>query len=167
MGCDIHIFVEYREFGRTGRWRSLAEGEMRGDRDYEMFSALAGVRGDGPAPKGLPDDLSSQAFRATTLFVAEYGGRFDGATSPQRAAEWIKSGLSKVAQTDGSGNIVRVTHPDLHSHSWSSRDELDRAIAALRAQHAPVPMFYVVLSDILASLSRSGCESRIVYWFDN
>lgn len=27
-------------------------------RNYKRFAALAGVRGDGPAAKGLPDDLS-------------------------------------------------------------------------------------------------------------
>jgi len=34
------------------------------DRNYEFFAALAGVRGEGPEPRGIPDDLAplTQAF---------------------------------------------------------------------------------------------------------
>jgi hypothetical protein len=31
------------------------------DRNYELFAALAGVRGDGPKARGLPDDMSDLA----------------------------------------------------------------------------------------------------------
>ncbi len=88
MGCDIHIIVEYKHKDRWvgvhacesadhnshalyptgngnqslndmpkewgGYWR--CEG-----RNYELFGRLSGVRGDGPAPNGLPPDISELA----------------------------------------------------------------------------------------------------------
>ena len=45
-------------FGRLGR------------RDYEFFARLAGVRGDGPAPNGVPPDVSALTQRC----VSRWGG---------------------------------------------------------------------------------------------
>jgi len=82
MGADIHMYVEKRM--PSGNWvcvrnlnepisskslnlmyqdRSASNEEFMGfwelrNRNYELFSALAGVRGDGPEPKGLPQDVS-------------------------------------------------------------------------------------------------------------
>lgn len=74
MGCDIHIFPEYQVDG--GAWQSHpdisieVEGKGTPDeytyisydsgvyRDYELFAALAGVRGRGPAAKGIPTSIS-------------------------------------------------------------------------------------------------------------
>jgi hypothetical protein len=73
MGCDIHTFLEYRVDG--GAWQShpdiKVDEEQDGDntyrsvwmstgihRDYQLFAALAGVRGEGPEPSGIPTNLS-------------------------------------------------------------------------------------------------------------
>ena len=54
MGCDIHGWVE----AKIGdKWVAITELYSDG-RNYERFAALAGVRGDGPEPKGIPDDIS-------------------------------------------------------------------------------------------------------------
>lgn len=72
MGCDIHIVVERRWEGRwigvrTDAWLSSgsyadASSELVapavGRRNYAFFARLAGVRGTGPVPHGLPDDAS-------------------------------------------------------------------------------------------------------------
>lgn len=75
MGCDIHIVVERKW---EGRWIGLHavpymrtyerkdEEPLRSNfvswdmknRNYDLFAKLAGVRGDGPEPKGIPDDAS-------------------------------------------------------------------------------------------------------------
>lgn len=78
MGCDIHVVIE-KKFG--DKWigmelcRSIShypfdseKGELADkpgyiwhparSRNYELFAKLAGVRGDGPDPKGLPEDAS-------------------------------------------------------------------------------------------------------------
>lgn len=72
MGCDIHLVVERRV---EQRWvavrimRSISTAApinygmnfatpASKERNYDRFAALAGVRGPGPAPRGLPDDVS-------------------------------------------------------------------------------------------------------------
>ena len=72
MGCDIHIVVERKWNGRwvgvrtdqgftRGGYKSK-EGDWVypevGRRDYAFFARLAGVRGDGPDPLGIPGDAS-------------------------------------------------------------------------------------------------------------
>jgi hypothetical protein len=72
MGADIHIVIE-RRYG--DKWVGVRTDEgipklgyadtgwdynapAVGQRDYAFFARLAGVRGDGPSPVGLPDDAS-------------------------------------------------------------------------------------------------------------
>ena len=56
MGCDIHMFLERKV---NNKWVMVNEiDNSLTDRDYSFFSDLAGVRGEGPKPKGLPDDIS-------------------------------------------------------------------------------------------------------------
>lgn len=64
MGCDIHAFIERRAVAARStdhRWEFVMadRGDPRwGDRNYQLFAALAGVRGEGPDAKGLPTDIS-------------------------------------------------------------------------------------------------------------
>lgn len=60
MGCDIHIAIEKKIEGQWVmidflRYTEYTHGK---DRNYKRFAALAGVRGDGPAPLGVPKDVS-------------------------------------------------------------------------------------------------------------
>lgn len=66
MGCDIHIALEKQV---ADKWVLVnrVEGPAR-KRNYERFAKLAGVRGEGPAPKGLPADISAGAH----LFATEW-----------------------------------------------------------------------------------------------
>jgi hypothetical protein len=78
MGCDIHFTVERKVKDKwigvyssdlTPRMPSVSYdhheiGTMTNvvpamkNRNYSFFTALAGVRGDGPEAKGVPDDMS-------------------------------------------------------------------------------------------------------------
>lgn len=54
MGCDIHAHVEVKV---KGVWEHYNIPDI--GRDYDLFSRMAGVRGDsGVEPKGLPKKLS-------------------------------------------------------------------------------------------------------------
>ena len=56
MGSDIHIHIEIRY---KGTWEHYSV--VKGIRWYDLFGAMAGVRGDGPPivePKGVPEDMS-------------------------------------------------------------------------------------------------------------
>ncbi len=69
MGCDIHGTVEKKIGSKWIMVNRLHYKQECMRRDYHRFAALAGVRGDGPHPKGLPVDMSE----STRLFVEEYG----------------------------------------------------------------------------------------------
>lgn len=65
MGCDIHGWVEKKT---DKGWVGIAELKD-GERNYGRFTMLAGVRGDGPDPLGIPDDAS----QTTEHFIEEWG----------------------------------------------------------------------------------------------
>jgi hypothetical protein len=83
MGCDIHTVIERKVgdewitvdtcLGHHKQWVKQGEYDYSAPvvtgRNYARFAALAGVRGDGPAARGLPDDLSQ-----TARFLADHYG---------------------------------------------------------------------------------------------
>ena len=82
MGCDIHMVLEQKH---NGGWVGIhsyphldaatftsspyrVKEEQLGStwpeitgRNYELFARLAGVRGEGPEPLGVPEDVSTLA----------------------------------------------------------------------------------------------------------
>lgn len=60
MGADIHLFLERKaKIKGEDKWVGLKKVPGPADnRNYRLFADLAGVRGEGPEPKGLPDDVS-------------------------------------------------------------------------------------------------------------
>lgn len=79
MGCDIHLYMEYRT-SKGESWHAIAAGEFYQPRYYHYFSLLAGVRQrdiEQPVfqPRGLPSDLGYQV-------QSEWdGGRMDWHTA--------------------------------------------------------------------------------------
>ena len=74
MGCDIHMLVELKTAEGWQLVRTIEPVQAGGEhglvyplalaRNYERFARLANVRGSGPAPKGLPDNVSAAALCA-------------------------------------------------------------------------------------------------------
>lgn len=58
-------------------------------RDYRFFAALAGVRGDGPEAKGLPNDINP----ATAYWLERWGGDHTPSWYPidEFCAIWMKT----------------------------------------------------------------------------
>ncbi len=90
MGCDIHGAVEIKVDGVWHLWAPLEDT----CRDYERFGALAGVRSEGPPPRGLPGDMSV----VTKLIVDDWG--VDG-----HSHSWlpIREAAKVFASTGGDG----------------------------------------------------------------
>lgn len=77
MGCDIHFIVEKKINDRwigvysTQHTPHMARSPQDmyapcrtvwcDNQDYAFFAAIAGVRGEGPEPNGLPEDISELA----------------------------------------------------------------------------------------------------------
>jgi hypothetical protein len=112
MGCDIHIYVESRY--RDGEaWNFMMhEDACYGDRNYELFSILAGVRNRFnitpiSEPRGIPDDVdpylkknleqyADHSFSWLTLKeIKEYKWDQDrhmsGLVSPSDMDEWKRT----------------------------------------------------------------------------
>ena len=72
MGADIHTMLEKEIDGEwvlvhVPNWDVPAER-----RNYARFAKLARVRGDGPAPKGAPLDIS----KGVQYCLSKWGDRF-------------------------------------------------------------------------------------------
>lgn len=142
MGTDIHIFPEILSYdnGKTldrNPW-VVSLGEYRGiARCYLLFGIMAGVRGDTAdmivSPRGLPKNVGCGVQR--TYFFCVYADNDAKkyvnnpyAVCETQAENYIKSGLSKVVDAKntyltGQGEYS-ITHPDWHSASHLSTDEL-------------------------------------------
>jgi hypothetical protein len=116
LGCDIHPVLEKRwtnpETGetkwvgqhaypyvtipaiwkdgkviQTNYWHSPRPQQ----RHYGLFAKLAGVRGDGPEPRGYPDDVSD----LTLMELGSVGGNADlHSHSWASAREWVQACLA-------------------------------------------------------------------------
>lgn len=149
MGCDIHGTVEHYI---DGEWVLIREipypkkydhdgKESAQDRLYDRFALLAGVRGEGPAPKGLPDDIS-----AGTKYY------FEGWEADAHSMSW-NNAVEFVAICEQTSNRERskwaLALPEQESLSyWLEIDDYYD-----REQHYE-PLEVAV-------------KWRVIYWFDN
>ncbi len=172
MGCDIHLYLEYQE-GVTHEgqpiWSTFVSNGGR--RDYTMFGLLAGVRsGDDPIypPKGVPEGkLAWQTENDLYLFVTDDPGRgeLEGWCTTSQAKSWgnpiIPHGGSSHCKTRG---------PDWHSFSWLTREEYQTVLAKYMFDPAHGYQYSPEWDAILAAMlmfEERGCQTRIVFWFDN
>jgi hypothetical protein len=161
MGCDIHLYVEKRL--KNGDWafvRNLNEG-INGEglrpwggqgrsvgghwglsgRNYNLFSRLAGVRGPGPAPKGLPNNVSEFLYEEHM----SYGGDAHSA-SWTLPLEFMEEYIASLQAYDEGAPLDKYV-------------QLRLAEGAERALE-------IFMRD-MCSLDMDGHEYRFVYWFDN
>lgn len=132
MGCDIHCYIEYREKDRS-EWNDFG-GRINPGRNYWMFTAMAGVRGDDIPhiePRGRLKDMASSARYDDYIFVSEQQTEpfvhESGETyfSPDYAEECVSKGYCEWTDE----RKCFVTNSDHHTHSWLSADEFELALA--------------------------------------
>ena len=161
LGADIHFVVEHKnpddDFGWVGSYSTgspvsvtpysdgflnsaqdttHALGKLK-RRDYAFFTNLAGVRGEGPDPKGIPADASP-----TTMRQAKYWDGDGHSHSYMSLREFVLTklisgeGISKAAKSklDGDDPIAEFLGPDFCEHNE-----------------------FFCLTD----------NTRVVFWFDN
>ena len=116
MGCDIHAVVEVQVHDRWVTVNTLSHHHGRfndgafstpaaTERNYRRFAALAGVRGEGPAPRGLPDDISETA----QFIVDEWGA--DGHSHswlPLEEAARIFAETSRQVKEDEEADAITM-----------------------------------------------------------
>jgi len=169
MGADIHIFVEKQM--PSGNWacvRNLNESidsdglavmyrdrsssnagfvaywELR-SRNYELFAALAGVRGDGPEPRDLPQDVSEYV-------QAEY----EGWGADAHSASWYSA--KEFLQIYANIGVEVDEETPLNPYVVSLiTDGGEVAVAKFLSDKASVYVHEEESVDLY----------RLIFWFDN
>ena len=136
MGCDIHLYIEYKskktEFdGYETKWQSSG-GRINPGRNYAMFALMADVRnyGDNKLPvlvkrRGMPDDATYSTADDNRMYISEDEG--ENYVTMETAEGWVKSGSSTFINNN-EGKPTWVTQPDWHSHSWLTTSEFENVL---------------------------------------
>jgi len=127
MGCDIHAYVDFKSFKKDNcDWYIKNLAQIRLGRDYLLFSYLADVRNYNnitpiSPPKDIPKNNSYIVEHDYTLFVLDDAETINesGYCSKKQAEEYVKYGSKWYDEN-------RVTHPDWHSVSWLTVEELKK-----------------------------------------
>ena len=179
MGCDIHAFIEYKHL-LEDRWSAIS-GQLYLDRNYGLFSALAGVRSYGDAidylePRGIPDDISWMTeSKYTLLVVPGEETNEEGCCTREEAERYLGYGSEIWEETREGSEYYRITGPDWHTPSWLNLGEFqtvyDRYLARYRDEYderdaGKIPLVEGFLA-LMDKLEDMGFLTRIVFWFDN
>jgi len=171
MGCDIHCYIEYKT-EKPNMWWNFG-GRINPGRNYLIFALLANVRNYDIEPvlypKGLPDDIGFITGIDNRLYVTDDYDE-EGCCSRENAEKWVEAGASEYTNE----RKAFVTHPDWHSHSWVTPNELEKVVKEgeeIIAEECGVdkfelPEWYMVL-EILKKFEEWGYQARMVFWFDN
>lgn len=185
MGCDIHMYIEYTnkerkeeslKEGRDPYWVNFGD-RINPGRNYAMFAVLAGVRGsykDSFDPKEkIPRNQLGWASRDDFyIYVSENPIEHEYSVTPELAKRWGERGCEVIEQ---NGKITWVENPDLHSHTWMSPDELEKAFEIYKVHASTewgtevgVPIEYQAMLSATRTLEGGGeNEVRVVFCFDN
>lgn len=202
MGCDIHICTEVRTSINNGKtWRSADRFKVNSyhgddneeeyelasifdDRNYALFSALAGVRSYSSEveqlsePRGLPDDCSRYTRKLSDIWdcdghshshctlqeLYDYQDRnktfrYSGMVSPEDAAA-IDAGTGTPNEwcqgTTREGWVHRTWEVEEDVMEWLVKRLEERS----KAEH------WIFHSDGRVPKDKA-VETRIVFWFDN
>lgn len=206
MGCDIHVCCEYRNFSEN-KWincdhfrlnpyfknDSEDDGErivevvpIYGDRNYALFTTLAGVRNySGNAPisevRGLPNDI-----HPLTKGLADIWG-CDGHSHSYYTLKELMDYMDTSPTVTYSGLVTTEQAKDLdefhiYSDSWCQwttiegyvkrswtipDDNLKYLIDAMKKRCAEVFYIHKESKNYESRIRRVANDFRIVFWFDN
>lgn len=171
MGCDIHVYVEYRDKNIESRWATWRNfgGRYWVGRDYTLFARLRNVRSYGDVSavvtaQPLPGDLdwtTKNDYYYHVVPDADFEQQNDGEckyVKQSTADEWVARGYSKRHPTEE--NLVSC--PDWHSAGCVDLASWKKVI---RGQNADAR--WHVIAAMCKELENRNYETRIVFWFDN
>lgn len=177
MGCDIHMYIQYREKpdengnSKYKNWWDSFGDRINPGRNYTMFGILAGVR-DWPDddtkmfdPKGVPDfELGWAARHDLIMRITEDPIPGENNCTLEDAERW-----RRPITRDKDGKPLWTYHPDWHTHSWLTTKELAQAYRWYRSSTGYAPgLEYRVLLKTMKALEDGGKnEVVVVFWFDN
>lgn len=169
MGCDIHMFVEYKV--GDAPWQADKNHKVTDDdgykyleefpfdaRNYELFGALAGVRCKGPEAKGLPEDCS-EIIKDNTDIEADYGD--DHSHSYCSFTEY------KKALRSCGYNLPKKREQVNWDTEVKYEDRYAAGVAYIEQQLKRLKQDIEAEKLILGQDLNTKVEARLVFWFDN
>lgn len=170
MGCDTHMYIEYKRKENGGNYWSSFGGRINPGRNYSMFGIISkGVRYDSDfsfEPKGLPEDMGYKASGDAYLLITDDGDG-EGECTLENAESWSKYGRKIIRTKDGTP--IKIEHPDWHSHSWLTIDEFEQALTYYNSkgdiEYKEVK--YEAMLSAMKTFKEHGYDVRVVFWFDN
>lgn len=171
MGCDIHMYVEYkRKDNEKDYWMNFGE-RINPGRNYFMFGILSnGVRSNPEFsfdPKGMPeyDSLGYSSRSDALIYITDEEDDNENHTTLKQALKWQEYGHKIINGRDGKPTWIE--HPDWHSHSWLTTEEFEKAMDYYRSQSTYQQPEYEAVLSAMKKFEELGFDSRIVFWFDN
>lgn len=167
MGCDIHGFIERRSANET--WTSVSADQLWLARDYHLFSLLADVRshqpGDGPKPKGLPDDFSHKVLSRLFLRIVDENPHHDW---QDIARKDVARHCSATAKRVHRANAEYVMDDNNHSITHFNEAELRAIAGEYQVRHGLPSRDCLFLCETMQAIRRVyDEESRFICWFDS
>lgn len=178
MGCDIHMFVEYR-LSPTSSWQAAPEHtNLKEDdyervdevssvgRNYELFAALAGVRGEGPDPRGVPDNVSDMV----KLAIEQWDG--DGHSHSYCSLDEFEEILRKVGEEyfdwSDTSTVAFWDWKDYDYHEKDGKKKPPQDYVTLVNYCRHLQKEYAKVDDIiLGGNAEATVDVRLVFFFDN
>ncbi len=163
MGCDIHMYLEYKnKTQEKATWRGWPR--INPGRDYLLFGKLAGVRYSDHqmfAKRGMPSDIGWMVLSDAYLYITEEETDADGSCTLEQAKRWGNPII------ENNGKPFKTLQPDWHSHSWLSVEEFSGALEKTKEQEYSHDVEYFALLAAAKTIEKEGYEVRLVFWFDN
>jgi hypothetical protein len=168
MGCDTHMYIEYKSKD-SYYWKSFGK-RINPGRNYAMFGILAEVRSTqifSFPPKGLPDgELGYESGNDNQIYISK-DGEGEHETTLETATRWVKDGSSEFINGH-EGKPLWVTNPDWHSHSWLTLAQYQSALAFYNKNYpGQTEPEYEAIRASLEVFDNLGYDTRLVFWFDN
>jgi hypothetical protein len=171
MGCDIHMYIEYKigdapwqadshhvytDEDKDGNGIDLQDVDAA-RRNYEFFGALAGVRCDGPNAKGLPSDVSEIIQKESDRWDC------DGHSHSYSSLEEFKQALKvcDLFKVKGVEPIAFYNYTTTFGYSYAS------ILAYCKKQVKKFKFELETEKHLLGQDINTDVECRLVYWFDN
>ena len=163
MGCDIHLFIQYKSIVGD-EWEDFG-GRIRVTRDYNLFGQLVdGVRTSpgGFLARGIPSDINRYNEAWTEFY--DYIACPD---EPNNVTEQQAINAGGTIYSDGYNRWTE--NSDLHSHSYLSTSEYECALQkrAELVQYYTIPVAYKAVLSAMQTLNTYRHHVRIVFAFDN
>ena len=171
MGCDIHLYIEYKV--NDGEWTADPHHTMYDDdegylrdvsasgRDYSLFGALAGVRGDGPDPKGLPDDISPIIKSA----AERYGD--DGHSHSWTSLKDFKKILKDLGYEFPKSKDAFFNYGDYDFTTNPPPPAFTTVVNYCEDMENNIEWIVFEKAVLTGGKGKYKIDVRLVYWFDN